>query len=801
MKTFPGPSMVLRRSGINSARFWSPVRRAMFFCHCHLWLGIAALGPSVLIIFVRVHLHSSAVKNLLAAAVRNASTTSFPEEFSSRFPFPIPWLGNTTLRSPRADPCVMLSPTMKRSLFGLYFCTLALAACADEGMWLFNAPPRQLLRERHQFDASDAWLEHLQKASVRFNSGGSGSFVSEDGLLISNHHVGANALQKLSTKDKNLLRDGFHARSLDQEVKCLDLELNVLESIEDVTARVNAAVPKKADPATAFEARREVFAQIEKESLDRTGLRSDVVTLWQGGAYHLYRFKRYTDVRIAFAPEQQIAFYGGDPDNFEFPRQDLDICLFRAYENGWPAKVKHFLRFSPAGARDGDLVLVSGHPGNTSRLLTVAEFEYLRDQYLPSRLEFLKRLEVLLGNWSARGEENARRARDGFLGVQNSRKALDGRLAGLLDPELIGAKVQAEAWFKAKLAGKTEYAVALEAYDRIGTATRILASQSVRYSLLEGVRAFNCESFDIARTLLRTADERTKPNGERLREFGDAGRKSLELALFSDRPIYADYEIIKLADSLTFLACQLGKSDPLVQQILGGKSPRDRASELVNGTRVREVAFRKQLYEGGTSAVSAANDPMIELAWLVDAESRSLRKVTEAQGEAKQQAHAAIARARNALLGTTGYPDATFTLRLAFGEVKGYQEDGQPVSAITTIGSLYEKAAAMKCRPPFDLPLSWVKRKSRLDLKTPFNFVSTADIIGGNSGSPVVNRAGEFVGIIFDGNLQSLPWDEAFSDKQGRAISVHSAAILEALNKVYKAKELARELLSGRRSL
>jgi hypothetical protein len=695
----------------------------------------------------------------------------------------------------------MLFPSMKRSLFALCFCILTLAACADEGMWLFNAPPRQLLRERYQFDASDSWLEHLQKASVRFNSGGSGSFVSEDGLLISNHHVGADALQKLSTKGKDYLRDGFHARTLAQEVKCLDLELNVLQSIEDVTARINASVPKEADPTAAFEARRKIIAEIEKESLDRTGLRSDVVTLWQGGAYHLYRFKRYTDVRLVFAPEQQIAFYGGDPDNFEFPRQDLDICLFRAYENGQPAKVKHFLRFSEAGVQDGELVFVSGHPGNTGRLLTVAELEYLRDQYLPFRLQVLKRLEVLLGNWSARNEENARRAKDDFFGAQNSRKALDGRLAGLLDPELIGDKARAESDFKARFAGKPESTAALAAYDQIAAATRTLAAQAVRYSLLEGGgRGLNSESFDIARTLLRAGDERSKPNGERLSEFGDAGKESLELALFSEKPIYSDLEILKLADSLTFLSTQLGTSNSLVQQVLAGKSPRDRAAELVNGTKVRDVALRKRLYDGGASAVSAANDSMIELARLIDNEARALRKVAEAQGETKHQAHAAIARAGNALLGTTGYPDATFTLRLAFGVVKGYTEDGQWVPPITTIGSLYEKAAAMKNQPPFDLPPLWVKCKSRLDFMTPLNFVSTADIIGGNSGSPVVNRAGEFVGIIFDGNLQSLPWDEAFSDKQGRAISVHSAAIPEALNKVYGAKELARELVNGRRS-
>lgn len=676
---------------------------------------------------------------------------------------------------------------------------LAVALQADEGMWLFNQPPRELLRERYNFEAIDAWLEHLQKSSVRFNSGGSGSFVSEDGLLISNHHVGADAIQKLSTKEKNLLRDGFHARKPEQELKCLDLELNVLQSIEDVTARINAAVPKDADPATAFAARRKIIAEVEKESQDRTGMRSDVVTLWQGGAYHLYRFKRYTDVRLVFAPEQQIAFFGGDVDNFEFPRFDLDVAFFRAYENGKPAKVKNYLRFSPKGAQDGELIFVSGHPGRTSRLLTVAELENQRDQALPHRLNSLKRLEVLLGNWAARSEENWRRAQDDFLGVQNSRKALDGKLAGLLDPELFSAKVAAESDLKARLAGKPELADALAAYDKISEATRTLAVQAVRSGLLEGGQAFRSDSFGIARTLLRAGDELPKPNGERLREFADSGRESLELSLFSEKPIYADLEILLLADALTFTAGQLGSDDGLVKQALAGKSPRERAVELIQGTKVRDVAFRKQLFQGGASAVTAAKDPMIELARLIDEESRALRKVSETQGETKQQAHAAISRARNALLGTTGYPDATFTLRLAYGTVKGYEEDGKTVSPITTIAGLYERANEMKFKPPFDLPQSWVKRKSRLDLKTPYNFVSTADIIGGNSGSPVVNRAGEFVGIIFDGTPASLSWDYAFSDKQGRATSVHSAAIIEALNEVYGTKELARELVSGRR--
>jgi hypothetical protein len=576
----------------------------------------------------------------------------------------------------------------------------------------------------------------------------------------------------------------------------------VLQSIEDISARVNAAIPADADAAAAFAARRKIIAEIEKESLDKTGLRSEVVTLWQGGTYHLYRYKRYTDVRIVFAPEQQIAFFGGDPDNFEFPRYDFDICIFRAYENGKPAKTKDFLKFSATGPRDGELVFVSGHPGGTSRLLTMAELDTLRDESLPFRLAELKREEVLLANWSARSEENARRAREYFFGVQNSRKAIDGRLAGLLDPQLMDAKRKAESDFKAQLAAKPEFSSALAAYDQIASAMKITAAQMKRYSLLERGDGFDSASFRIARQLLRAGEERPKANGDRLREYSEASKASMELNLFSPQPIYPDFEILMLTDSLTFFATTFGGDDPLVQKVLAGKSPHERAVDLINSTQTRDVAFRKKLYEGGASAVSAANDSMVELARLIDPEARAVRKIVDEQNEIKQQAHGAIARAANALLGTGGsrYPDATGTLRLSFGTVKGYEEDRQPVPAFTTFAGLYARAKEMRERPPFDLPASCENGRARLNLKTPYNFVSTDDIIGGNSGSPVVNRAGEFVGIIFDGNLQSLPWDYAFDEKQGRATSVDSAAILEGLDKIYHAKELVRELREGKMS-
>lgn len=669
------------------------------------------------------------------------------------------------------------------------------AGLTDEGMWLFNNPPVKLLKQKYGFEPTADWLLHLQQSSVRFNSGGSGSFVSEDGLVMSNHHVGADALQKMSDEKHNYLRNGFYARTLEEEKPCYDLELNVLISIEDVTDRVNAAVPQGASPEDAFAARRRIIAQIEKESYEKTGLRSDVVTLYQGGAYHLYRFKRYTDVRLVFAPEQQIAFFGGDPDNFEYPRYCLDICFFRVYENGKPAKIPHWLKWNQIGVSDNELVFVSGHPGNTDRLLTVPELEYIRDNAFPYTLERLNRLEVLLNSWGQRTPENARRAMEDLFGVQNSRKARRGGLDGLLDPQFFIKKQQQEQQLQSEISKRTELKDCADAWEKIAQAQKNIQKHSLEYRLLEGGNGFNSELFRIARTLLRSATESQKPDGERLREYRDSARPSLELRLFSAMPIYEDYEELKLADSLRFLVAKLGWSNPLTQKILDGKSPVERASELVRNTKVKDINFRKTLYKQGINAVDAAKDPMIEFARLIDEPSREVRKIVETQDEIKQQAHAKIARARFSIEGANTYPDATFTLRLAFGEVKGYTENGKQIPYQTTYRGLYERAAQMEYKPPFNLPERWIKSKHRLNLDTPLNFVSTADIIGGNSGSPVVNRNCELVGIIFDGNIQSLVLDFYYTDTQARAIAVSSRGILEALRKVYKADKLVKELV------
>ena len=678
------------------------------------------------------------------------------------------------------------------------------SALADEGMWLFNAPPLKQLKEKYQFEPTPQWLEHLQKASVRFNSGGSGSFVSANGLVITNHHVGADTLQKMGDEQHNYLRDGFYAKTQADEMKSTDLELNVLVSIEDVTARATGAVKPGMTSDQASSARNAVIAGIEKESKDRTGLRSDVVTLYQGGAYHLYRYKRYDDVRLVFAPEQQVAFFGGDPDNFEYPRYDLDVCIFRVYENGQPAKIDHFLKWNSQGPTDGELTFVSGSPGKTDRQLTLDELADTRDRYLPYVLRMFNRREVLELAYSARSFENARKARDDLFGDQNNRKRYDGYLAGLLDPQIWSALKAREQKLRDAIVRDPKFKSTISAYDRIKRAQAEIAKNAPLYNYLEqerpvtigyrGPRALSGNLFKYARLLTRAIDERVKPNGERTPQFRDSARESLELELFSTEPIYDDYEILRLTDSLTDFASQFGADNPLVQKVLARKSPHARAVELLSGTKLKDVAVRKDLYHKDAAALQAAHDPMLDLARLIDGPAREARKIYDAQDEIKKQAYAEIAKARFAIEGTGSYPDATFTLRLSYGTVRGYEQDGKQIPAFTDFAGLYQRSDEHDNKPPFDLPQRWINKKADLNLATHLNFVSDADIIGGNSGSPVVNKANEFVGIIFDGNIQSLVADCLYTDTQARAVSVDSAAILEALRKVYDAQALADEL-------
>lgn len=668
---------------------------------------------------------------------------------------------------------------------------------ADEGMWLLNEPPRKLLQERHGFTLSDEWLGRAQRASVRLNNGGSGGFVSPDGLLVTNHHVGSDAIQKLSTRAANYLRDGFLAKTRRQELKCPDLELNVLQEIVDVTDRVQAAVKPGMSDGEAAAARRGVIARLEKESTDKTGLRSDIVTLYQGGAFHLYRYKKYTDVRLVFAPETGIASFGGDTDNFEYPRHSLDVCFFRVYEDGKPARTPNYFRWSRRGPSEGDLVFVTGHPGTTNRQDTVAMLEHRRDHTLPYFLTRLRYLEAQFLQFSGRGPDEARIASKELHRAANSRKAFSGQYQGLLDPAILAGKEKAEAAFRRKvLADAKLRESAGDAWKRIAATQKSLAGFERLYYLLERGDAFDSELYSIARHLVRLADERPKPSPERLREYGDARLASLEFQLYSPAPIHPELERVRLAGAFSFLAEQLGGKHPLVQKILAGKSPVDRATELVNGSKLLDVAERKRLATGGKKAIEASREPLIQLAREVDEEARKLRKRYEEEVEEPlRQAMGRIAQARFQLLGKDVAPDATFTLRVAFGVVRGYSVEGQALPFHTTFGSALERSTYMEGREPFEMPKSWLDRREKLDLKTPFNFVSTADTIGGNSGSPVLNRAGELVGVNFDRNRHGLVRNFVYTDVQARHISVHCQAVLEALRVVYSAEHLLEELL------
>lgn len=679
------------------------------------------------------------------------------------------------------------------------FAVLSLVACwssagsrvlADEGMWLFNDLPKERLQERYDFEPNEEWAEHLRSSSVRFNSGGSGSFVSSDGLVLTNHHVASDTLYKLSTSDRNIITTGFLAKTPEDELKAPDLELNQLVSIEDVTVRVDDAVTESMSPEEAAKARRAAMTEIETESLEATGLRSDVITLYGGAIYHLYRYKKFTDIRLVWAPETKAAFFGGDADNFEYPRYCLDATLMRVYEDGKPAELDHFLEWSDTPVASDDLVFVAGNPGRTQRIFTVAALTFLRDERHPYVLDYLRRKEIMLQQYGLNGTEQERRARDELFGIQNARKAYTGMLSGLQDPATINAKQEQQSERLEAIKSRSELEPLAEAWDKIAEI------QKEKVDQLDTVTSFQSRLYEIAETLVLMTAEDEKPNAERLREYTEAGRESLLQDLYSEAPIYDDLERAKLADELGRYVESRGGDDPLVKKVLDGQSPRERAGSLVSGTKLQNVPYRKEIAEGGRDAVKESDDPIIELARLIEEDYRIAREKREQLDEREKQAYAKVTKAVNALEGTDTYPDATFTLRLAFGSVKGYEENGETIPPATDFAGAFKHAKEHEGQDDFELPESWqeAKGEDRLDLSTQLNFVSTVDIIGGNSGSPVVDREGRLVGLIFDGNIQSLTSDYMYSDKQARAISVSAVGIREALESIYDAKDLADSL-------
>lgn len=673
---------------------------------------------------------------------------------------------------------------------------LALAtplAIADEGMWLYNAFPKDRVEKQYGFRATQEWLDHLRLSSVRFNNGGSGSFVSAGGLAFTNHHVGADCIQKLASSGADYMKTGFYAKTQADEAKCPDLELNVLVGIDDVTAKVNAAVTPSMSTADAGQAQRSAMSAIEKDCVASTGLRCDVVSFYSGEVYNLYKYKKYTDVRLVFAPEFAAAFFGGDPDNFNFPRYDLDITFFRIYENDKPVHLDNYLQWSKAGVEEGDLIFVSGHPGGTDRLKTMAQLQFLKNVDFPSRLASYKRRIGMLQTFSAESAENARIAQEEIFGLQNAQKAINGEYEGLNDLSLMSPINQAER--EREQAYVKKHPGEHNPWEEISNAMKANREIYDQLTYVERLRGFASDLAQAARVLVRAAEEKPKPNGVRLREFRDSSLPSLEQELLSAAPVYKNLEIATLTMSLVQMREALGSEDPAVRVALAGRSPEDAAKALIAGTKLEDIAVRKRLYEGGKAAVEASTDPLIVLMRAVDTQARAVRKRFDDEVDAVvRRDGATIARSRFAQTGFTQPPDATFTLRLSYGTVKGYEENGKKVPYFTTMGGAFKHSEEHGNKPPYNLGPSWLKMKSKLNLETPLNFVSTADIIGGNSGSPIVNKAGEVVGIIFDGNIQSLVLDFFYEDRQARAVSVDSRGIIEALRKIYGADALADEL-------
>ncbi|MET0519839.1 MAG: S46 family peptidase [Burkholderiaceae bacterium] len=665
---------------------------------------------------------------------------------------------------------------------------------AAEGMWTLDNPPLEAIRKDFGSAPDPAWLQRVMLGSARLAGGCSGSFVSPDGLVLTNHHCVADCVEQLSSEKQDYLQSGFLARQRSEEKACPAMEINRLEAITDVTAQVKGATAGLQGEAfsKAFNA---VKARLSADCVGAAGKsqRCDVVDLYHGGQYKIYRYHRFQDVRLVFAPEQAIADFGGDPDNFMFPRYDLDMGILRVYEDGKPLAPKVFLPINAQGPQAGEPVYVSGHPGSTQRGLTVAQLQQLRAISLPNRLMYAYEYRGLLGRYRSEGAESARLAGAELFGLENGIKVRRNQLAALDTPALMAQKMREEAALRQFVAAHPELpAGSAGAWDAIEQALQRYNGFRAEHEQIEEGRGFNSALFQIARKLVRGSVERSKPDAERLPEFASAALPQLEAQLFSPAPIYPAFEKLKLGFSLNKMRELLGPDAPLVKQVLGLQSPEQVAARLVDGSKLADPTLRRQLWDGGAAALRQSQDPFIQLALALDAPARALRQRYEREYEAVVQKNSElIAQARFAQTGTGAYPDATFTLRLSYGRVQGWQEGERAVAPFTTVGGGFERATGSE---PFALPPSWLKAKPRLDLAKPFNLASTNDIIGGNSGSPMLNQKGEVVGLIFDGNIHSIGGAFGYDPLLNRAVAVDAAAIAEALDKVYDAQGLLKEL-------
>jgi len=659
-------------------------------------------------------------------------------------------------------------------------------AFADEGMWTYDNFPAARVKAQYGADITPQWLDRVRQATIRL-ANCTASFVSPDGLILTNHHCAASCLAELSSPGNDRLQNGFLAKTRDEELRCTTQIADVLMAMEDVTAKIEAAVAGK-DETAANDARKKAQTQLEQACEQQAGKkdprRCEIVRLYQGGQYFLYKYKRYDDVRLVFAPEYAIAAFGGDPDNFQFPRWCLDMSVMRAYENGKPVKTPGHLAINWNGPAENELVFVSGHPGSTDRLLTQSQLQAQREE-LPFWLLRAAELRGRYIQFGKTGEENRRIVADPLNSLENSIKVRRRELDALVDPKLAEQKAAAERDLRAKAGNE-------EPWQRIDAAMRRAAELRVPYTFIEGGAGFNSALFRYARTLVRAAAERARPNEDRLREYVDTALPRLEQQIVAPVPVYPARDRLTLSFGLERMREFLGPDYPLVRNILKEESPDSLAASLIDGSQLGDPKVRKQLWDGGAAAIEASRDPMIRFAKLVDAEARALRKQMEDEVEAPEDAAAErIAAARFKAYGTSVYPDATFTLRLNYGTVQGWNEAGKPVVPFTQLATLFDRATGAD---PFRIPDSWLKVRESLDPQTRFNLSTNSDIVGGNSGSPLINARGEVVGLMFDGNIHSISGSYWFDTEKNRAVAVHPAIMREALTEVYGATTLAAEL-------
>ncbi|MDY7232202.1 S46 family peptidase [Hyalangium rubrum] len=669
---------------------------------------------------------------------------------------------------------------------------LSLSARAEEGMWTYDAFPSEAVKRAYGFAPTQAWLNQVRLGSVRLAGGCSASFVSPQGLVMTNHHCIRGCVEDLSSPRKDLLATGFVAPEPKDELRCPKVEANQLVEMTDITARMNAATQGLSGAAFNTGLKAEM-AKVEAACATGPEVRCDVVTLFNGGKYHLYKYRRFQDVRLAFAPEFPMASFGGDPDNFNFPRYGYDVAFLRVWENGQPAQSPHYLPWAKQSVKEGELVFVSGHPGGTERKSSVAELEFQRDVALPYTLLHLSELRGMLREFSSGSPERLRTTRARLRSVENGLKALRGRHQALADPSLLSLKRKEEAALRARVTANPKLkASTAGAWEEVAKALQVYRPMLPEYRMKEAGDGFQSELFTLARHLVRAAEELPKPNAERLREYTDAQLPTLRQQLLREAPIPEELEVATLAFSLNRLRETLGADEPFVQAVLGREAPAELARALVTGSKLRDVKVRQALLEGGKAAVEASEDPMVVLARKVDAAARAARKRYEDTVEAVlKRSNERIAQAHLAVYGTTGYPDATFTLRLSYGAVKGWEENGRAVAPLTTFAGAWARHTG---KEPFRLPDSWLAAQGKVPQETPLDMATTNDIIGGNSGSPVVNRDGHVVGLIFDSNLHSLGARYAYVPQTHRAVAVHGAGLLAALEHVYAAQRLVEEL-------